>query len=266
MAAALTAFAAVCVLRPQTVDLAAALGAETPIPPSPQTWVTDNAGLLSASARQSLDERLATYERSSGHQVIVWIGQTTGDAPLEDWTSRAFSTWKIGRKKLDDGLALFVFTRDHKVRIEVGYGLEGQLTDATASRIIRNDIAPRLKAGDADGALASGVSAMIATIGGGTGDASAQPGADQAGQTGDQTDYSIDWLVLGIILVFLLLLFMSSTRSALGRMLIIGSNLSGGFGSRGGWGFSGGGFGGGGFGGFSGGGGMGGGGGASGSW
>ncbi|MBC5824716.1 MAG: TPM domain-containing protein [Candidatus Eremiobacteraeota bacterium] len=258
LAGALTIGAVVAALAFETMSLSRASAAETPIPPAPTAWVTDDAGLLSASTRESLNQRLASYERSSGHQVIVWIGRTTGDAPLEDWTIRSFSAWKVGRKKLDDGLALFIFNQDRKVRVEVGYGLEGQVTDAISSRIIRNDIVPRLKAGDGDAAVTAGVGALLATIGAGAG--TAQP---DAGQSGAGNGSPIDWVLPAVMLLFFLIFFMTSSRSALGNMLIIGSSLSGGFGGRGG--FSGGGFGGG-FGGFSGGGGMGGGGGASGSW
>ena len=135
----------------------AAPNAAAPIPPSPTTWVTDNAGLLTTATRESLDQQLAAYNQSSGHQVIVWIGTTTGAAPLEDWTIRAFTAWKVGRKGLDDGLALFIFAGDRKVRIEVGYGLEGTVTDAVASRIERETIVPHLKSGDYDGAVTGGV-------------------------------------------------------------------------------------------------------------
>jgi uncharacterized protein len=239
---------------------AAARAAEMPIPPSPATWVTDNAGVLDPATRTALNTKLASYQRSSGHQVIVWIGTTTGDAPLEDWTIRAFTAWKVGRKGLDDGLALFIFMQDHKVRIEVGYGLEGKVTDAKASRIARNEVAARLKSGDPNGAVTAGVDALLAAIG----------GTDTAATDQDQT--GIAWadaiplilflLVFGVFFVMLL-----SARRAMHGMYTIGRGggmpFGGGFWSSGGsGGFSGGGFGGG----FSGGGGMGGGGGASAGW
>jgi uncharacterized protein len=107
---------------------------------SPTRWVTDSAGFLSEGARQELDSRLETYQRQTGHHVLVWIGRTTDGIPLEDFTVRAFAAWQVGRKGLDDGLVLFVFSDDRKVRVEVGYGLEGQVPDAIASRIIRETI------------------------------------------------------------------------------------------------------------------------------
>ena len=233
--------------------------AETPIPPSPTTWVTDTAGLLSPATRDALERRLSAYNAATGHQVIVWIGATTGDAPLEDWTIRAFTQWKVGRKKLDDGLALFMFTQDRKVRIEVGYGLEGIVTDAIASQIIRNEIVPRMRAGDADGAVTAGVNALLATIGGEEG---ASPKPYGGGGGGDIAGY----LTLAFLFIIFALVLSAVFRS--GRHHTIGSGpiIFGGWGSSG-WFSSGGSSGGGGgdFGGFSGGGG-GGGGGASGGW
>ena len=222
-----------------------------PIPPSPTQWVTDNVGLLSASTQSSVNERLRAYERSTGHQVIVWIGDTTGDDALEDWTIKAFTAWKIGRKGVDDGAVLFLFTQDRKARIEVGYGLEGQLTDAIASEIIRHDVEPNMRANDPDAAVTSAVTDMLATIGGENG---AAPNAPQ--YSDDNVSFST--IILIFVLVLVLITIIGRFARA-GAPFIIGSGWSGS-----GWGgFSGGGGGGG---GFSGGGGMGGGGGASGGW
>jgi uncharacterized protein len=147
-----------CVL---TVPAAAA---DFTIPPAPTHYVTDNAGALSSATQASVDAELKTYEKSTGHQVIVWIGDTTGDVPLETWTGETAHQWHVGRRGKDDGAILFLFMSDHKVRIEVGYGLEGSLTDADASRIIRDDIVPRMKADDPNGAVSSGVAAILTTI------------------------------------------------------------------------------------------------------
>ena len=143
----------------------AALGAEVPIPPSPVRWATDTTGFLNARTVAALDARLEAYQGSTGHQVLVYVAPTTGDTPTEDWTVRAFARWKVGRKGLDDGLVLFVFPTDHKVRIEVGYGLEQTVPDATAARIIR-DITPKIKAGDPDLAVTTGVDEILGAIGG----------------------------------------------------------------------------------------------------
>ena len=225
------------------------LAAQAAPPPAPQRWVTDAPGLLSQAAREGLDRRLEAYQKSTGHQVLVWIGTSTGGEVLEDWTVRAFAAWKVGRAGLDDGLVLFVFTGDRKLRIEVGYGLEGQVPDAVASRIIRETIVPRLKGGDADGALTAGVDRILKVVGG---DA-------QAGQPQDQGG-SMPPLGLGakilIAIVGLGLLVLVVSHPGLAIWLLF-SLFNGG---------RGGGFGGGGGGGWSGGGGRSGGGGASGSW
>src|SRR5580658_7459710 len=144
-------------MKPLLLALAASLAllsagparaSETPIPPAPAQWVTDNAGFLSSDEQSQLNTRLSNYQDQTGHQVIVWIGQTTGDTPLEEWTISAFTKWKVGQKGLDDGAALFIFAKGHAVRIEVGYGLEGVLNDAQSSEIIRNEIIPKIKAGN----------------------------------------------------------------------------------------------------------------------
>ncbi len=141
-----------------------AVAADFTVPPTPTHYVTDNAGALSSATQTTVDAELKAYEKATGHQVIVWIGDTTGDVPLETWTGETAHQWHIGRRGKDDGAILFLFTSDHKVRIEVGYGLEGSLTDADSSRIIRDDIVPRMKAGDPNGAVSSGVAAMLTTI------------------------------------------------------------------------------------------------------
>lgn len=141
-----------------------ALAQEFKIPPTPDHFVTDNAGVLSSDTRDSLEKELAAYEKATGHQVIVWIGDTTGDVPLETWTTNTAHQWHVGRKGHDDGAILFLFMKDHKIRIEVGYGLEGSLTDADSYRIIQDIIRPKMRANDVDGAVSGGIAAMIKTI------------------------------------------------------------------------------------------------------
>ena len=145
---------------------AARARAETPIPAAPARWVTDRAGFLGQATADDLDRKLGGYARDTGHQVLVYIDHTTGGVPIEDWAVKAFERWRVGRKGIDDGLVLFVFSDDHRVRIEVGYGLEPVMPDARASRIIREAIVPRIQSGDRDGAVRAGVDAIIATLGG----------------------------------------------------------------------------------------------------
>jgi len=226
--------------------------AETPIPPPPARWVTDTANFMSPGARSSLDSRLAGYAQSTGHQLIVYIGQTTGDAPIDDWAVRAFERWKVGRKGIDDGLVLFIMAADRKLRIEVGYGLEAQVPDAIASRVINDVIVPRIQAGDRDGAVTSGMDAVMMVVGGG-----ALPAAQ--GRRERQPMPLAQFIFLAIIGVIALVMFVTNPSLA---MLLLFNIFSGG-GRRDRDGGGGGGWGGG---GFSGGGGRSGGGGASGSW
>ena len=115
----------------------------------------------------ALDARLENYERQTGHQVLVWIGRTLGEnAVLEDWAVRAFEAWKVGRKGLDDGLVLFIFAEDRKIRIEVGYGLEDEVPDIYAYRVINNILAPGIRAGRPDEAVDAAVTALIGDISG----------------------------------------------------------------------------------------------------
>lgn len=228
-------------------------GAETPIPESPTQWVTDNANFLSPQTVQTLNERLREYEQRTGHQVIVYIAPTTGGVPIEDWAVRAFEKWKVGRKGLDDGLALFVFPQDRRLRIEVGYGLEPVVPDAIASRVINDVMAPRIQAGQNDEAITAGIDAVTRVI-------DRQPGAIPPAATPTQPRGSSDlesifWGVVGFLV---LALIVTHPRLA---FLFLTTILSGGGGRyRGGGGYSWGG------GGFGGGGGRSGGGGASGSW
>lgn len=237
-----------------------ALG-QAPIPATPTAWVTDTVGFMSPAAVARLNARLEAYERQTGHQLLVWIGSSTGGEVIETWAVRAFEQWKVGRRGIDDGLVLILMTEDRRLRFEVGYGLEGDVPDVTASRIINETIVPRIQAGDADGAITAGMEAITAAIGvpmEGSEPAARQPGPGQ-GRGRPQ-------LSLGEIIVFgigaLIVLFIFVTNPSLAIWLLVSMLQSGG---RGGYrGRGGGGFGGGG--GFSGGGGRSGGGGASGSW
>lgn len=138
--------------------------AEIVIPPSPAQWATDAAGFLSPAALEAVNERLRAYSESTGHQVLVYIGKTTGGYPIEEFAVKAFEAWKPGRKGMDDGLILFIMAEDRKLRIEVGYGLEGVVTDLKSSRIIDDILVPKIRAGDHDGAVRDAVETIFATI------------------------------------------------------------------------------------------------------
>lgn len=134
--------------------------------------VNDYAGLLSPQAAQELEQRLAAFERSDSTQVVVLTIPTLAGENLEDFSIRVAEAWRIGQKGLDNGAILLIAKQERKVRIEVGRGLEGKLTDLVAGRIIRGDIAPRFKAGDFDGGVTAGVTAIMAVV---KGEYKAQP-------------------------------------------------------------------------------------------
>jgi uncharacterized protein len=236
----------------------------TTTPPSPTRFVTDGAEFLSSSAQDELEQRLARYERDTGHQVLLWIGPTTGGEPLESWAVRAFAAWRVGRKGLDDGVVLFILAADRKVRIEVGYGVEDRVPDAVAARIIGDELIPRLRAGDQDGAARAGIAGVLGALGGEAGTP-----REAAPTRSAPREMSLGRLIL-LGLIGLVVLGFIITNPQLALMLLMtlnshGSRGGGGWGGGGGFG-GGGGWGGGGGGGFSGGGGRSGGGGASGSW
>jgi len=208
---------------------------------------------MSTDALRSLDMQLEAYERTSGHQLLVYIGKTTGGVPIEDWAVRAFQAWRVGRKGLDDGLALFIMSEDRRLRIEVGYGLEGQVPDAMASRIVSDVIVPRVQAGDRDGAVASGMDAVARTL---TGRGLSESPVAQRGERGrERKPLTIGQLIFfGIVGVLFLVLLATNPGLAIYLVAsILSGNREGSY--RGGGG-----------GGFGGGGGRSGGGGASGSW
>jgi uncharacterized protein len=231
--------------------------ATAPVPPAPERWVEDRAGLISPAARAALDARLEGYERATGHQVVVWIGKTLDGAPVADWAVRTFAAWKLGRKGIDDGVAVFILADDRAIDIEVGYGLEARVTDAVASRIIREVMAPRLRAGDRDGAVTGGADAVLTAIEGVPW--TAAPAATAPPSARAEPPSTLTLVLGGVGVLAVLILLVTHPQLALWLLWAI---VAGGRRNGGGGGFGGGG----GVGGFSGGGGSSGGGGARGGW
>ena len=230
------------------------------VPPAPDRWVTDQAGFLSPETVARLDARLEDYERQTGHQLLVWIGRTFGEGTTpEEFAVKAFEAWKVGRKGIDDGLVLFIFAADRKIKIEVGYGLEGVVPDIYAYRVINNILAPGIRAGRPDQAVEDAVTALIGYISGNENAAGEAPAP-----AGGRGMSAVKGVFSGIVVLVLIILFITNPSLALWLLISILSGGRGGGGRRGGGGWGGGGFGGGG--GFSGGGGGSGGGGASGGW
>ena len=253
--------------------------------------VVDQTATLTSDQKATLEQTLQAFEARKGSQLAVLIVPTVVPETIEQYALRVAEQWKIGRKKVDDGAILVVAKNDRALRIEVGYGLEGALNDATSKRIISEIIAPAFKQGDFSGGISAGIDRMVRVI---DGEALPQPTGQSAADTltGGQYVPIIFMLalvvggvlrsvmgrlpgaivtggVLGVVAWF----FLGAAALALGAGVIgfLFTLLSGGMGRSGGYhsgsgyhGGLGGGFGGGG--GFSGGGGGFGGGGASGRW
>jgi uncharacterized protein len=128
--------------------------------------VVDQTATLSESERIALDTTLRDFQTRKGSQVVVLIVPTTTPESIEQFSIRVAEAWKIGRKKVDDGAILLVAKNDRKLRIEVGYGLEGALTDVVARRITDEIITPRFKTGDFAGGITAGVNQIIKVIDG----------------------------------------------------------------------------------------------------
>jgi uncharacterized protein len=145
------------------LTLVFALLAAITVPPKPAGYVTDNAGVLDPSRAKAVNEKLAQFERETSNQVLVYVDhKLPPDTTIEQFANDAFHQWQVGQKGKDNGAALFLFTDDRKMRIEVGYGLEAVLTDAKSKDITSTIIKPRLKASDYNGAVEQGVDAIIA--------------------------------------------------------------------------------------------------------
>lgn len=126
--------------------------------------VMDQTGTLTAGEAQQLEQTLRTFESSKGSQIAVLIVPTTEPETIEQYGIRVAEQWKLGRKSVDDGAILIVAKNDRTLRIEVGYGLEGVLNDATCKRIISEIIVPRFRQGDFFGGITEGVNRMIQVI------------------------------------------------------------------------------------------------------
>ena len=265
MSGKILALLALCLLVP------AALRADD-IPAKPAQYFNDYANVVDQGTADAFNLQLANFDRATSNQFVVAIYPklNTSDG-LDDYCYRVAEAWGVGRKKINNGVVLFVFIADHKMRIQTGYGLEGALPDVTCDSILNDQMSPYFKRGDYAGGLRVGINSIIAATKGeykGNG----RTVQDENLQTQNVQESSSIGSVF-FLFIFLLIFFISAFRRP--RGVIYGSSGIGSYGGfflgGGGGGFSsGGGGGGGGFsgggGGFSGGGGSFGGGGASGSW
>jgi len=229
------------------------------IPPKPERYFNDYAGIVSQNAAMRFNEQLAQFERETSNQILVAIWSTMpSQSSIEDFTQRAFQAWAVGQKGRNNGAVLFVFVNDRRMRIQPGYGLEGALPDFTCDEIIRTAIAPHFRNGDYEGGLAAGIDLIFKAIRG------EYKGTGKTVTEQHRSAPAPGFLFFVIFVVVLIVLSRLMRRisgygysSRRGGPVFIPMGVGGG----GGWSSGGGGFSG-----FSGGGGLSGGGGASGSW
>jgi uncharacterized protein len=234
-----------------TIILVTSFAKAQPEVPLLKQWANDFTNTLSGAQLETLNHRLKTFEDSTTNQLVMLMIYTLNDYPLEYFTHEVAVENKIGTKENDNGALLFIAKNDKKLRIEVGYGLEGALPDALASSIIRNVIVPHFKKNDFYYGITAGIEAIISAI---AGEYKAEPG-------NSEDDEGTPFISLIIMIIFAVLMFIFRGRGRGRGRRGMGPIFFGGFGGgRGGYSS------GGSFGGFSGGGGSFGGGGSSGSW
>ena len=240
--------------------LANASRAAEVMPPKPAGYFNDYAGVVSKDATQRFNEQLAQFERDTSSQVVVAVfPKMQSDSSIEDYTQRVAQNWGIGQKDRRNGAVLLVFVQDRKMFIQVGYGLEGALPDATAFDITEYQIKPRFRANDYEGGLAAGIDSIGKAIRG------EYKGSGKTVREGRSKTY-VDTTSFIVPILFFLAIFLLShlgSRRRGYRYSSHGGPFIGGWSSGSGGGWS---SGGGGFSGFSGGGGSFGGGGAGSSW
>src|SRR5881398_3431647 len=135
------------------------------IPPKPDRYFNDYAGIVSNEAAYRFNEQLAQFERETSDQVVVAVfPKMQSDSDIADYTQRVAQAWGVGQKERRNGVVLFVFIQDRKMFIQVGYGLEGSLPDITAFDITEYRIKPRFKSGDYEGGLAAGIDSIFQAI------------------------------------------------------------------------------------------------------
>lgn len=236
--------------------------------------VVDAAGIIDPTARQQLTQKLADFEAKSSDQVVVVTVPSLNGEDIETYSNRLFRAWALGQKQENNGILLVVAPNDRKVRIEVGYGLEGTMTDALSSVIINGTIIPAFRTGDYSGGVVQGVDGILSVLSGDAAELEARAKRNVQSSSDD-----IDWVFVVFITFWCLIFFggfgMAILTPIFGRKIgpgkyrwlgmVVDFNSRGGSGGGGGFSGGGGGWSSGG-GGFSGGGGSSGGGGASGSW
>ena len=181
--------------------------------------VTDLTRTLSTQQVQQLDAQLVGFSARKGSQIAVLIVPTTRPESIEQYSIRVTDIWKLGRKGVDDGVLVLVAKDDHAVRIEVGYGLEGAIPDASAKRIISEDITPRFRLGDYDGGIQAGVARLMQLIEG----EALPPAPAQVQRAHSQQGSPIE---LGLFIIFGAIILGHALSAALGRLLGAGASAT----------------------------------------
>jgi uncharacterized protein len=181
--------------------------------------VVDLAHVLPADVAASLTNDLEAHETKTSNQVAVLILPSLEGEPLESFSHRVGTTWKLGQKGTENGVLLLIALRERKIRIEVGYGLEGTLTDLRSSHIIRQEIVPRFRSGDLPGGIAAGVQAILGTIEGTYKAEEVLSGPARSGQEPTAFQYVIIGIVVGTLAGVVLSHGLHRTRALLGSLL-----------------------------------------------
>jgi uncharacterized protein len=179
----------------------------------------DLAQVLPAERVVELTQELEIHEARTGNQVALLILPSLEGEPLEEFSHRVATSWQLGQKGTDNGVLLLIALHERRVRIEVGYGLEGTLTDLRAARIIRNEIVPRFRAGDLPGGITAGIRAILGTIEG-TYSASETPSArPRPGDEPAAFQYVVIGIAVGTLAGIMLSHGLQRTRAILGSVL-----------------------------------------------
>jgi len=172
--------------------------------PKLQGYVNDYANMISRSVRAQLEEELKSYEQSDSTQLVILTLPSLEGEPVEDYSIKVAEAWKLGQARKDNGILFLVSKNDRKMRIEVGRGLEGRLTDLMAGRIIDLVVKPRFRRGDFDGGFSSGVASLIDATRG-------EFKAEGKGSGKEDQPFQASWLFLFVVLI-LFFFFLSAAR------------------------------------------------------
>ena len=177
--------------------------------PKLDNWVVDTTNTFNAAQKSALADRLETFEKTNGSQIFVLVVPTTGQEDIAQYTRRVYDQWQVGRKNIDDGVLLVVAKDDRRLRIEVGYGLEGAITDLQAGRIIREFISPDFKKNEYVAGVNRGVDKIMALV----------EGEDLPAPVTSNEIYADDESLVEILLI---MAFFSWVLPPLGAALIAG--------------------------------------------